>query len=69
MDYLYDKMRKKIDEILARQKKIDIHSLAQTLPNKVRLTRLDAYKIIEEMNKKGLLYKEGNLILKKKDRR
>lgn len=57
--YLYKKMREKITEVMTSQKKANLHELAQILPNKMRLTRSDVYKVLDEMKKKGMLRLKG----------
>lgn len=62
MDYLYKKVAKKIDEILEKEKKISINELAKELPAKMRLTKVDVYNIIDELDKNNILKKDKKYI-------
>lgn len=53
MSYLYDKVSKKIDELMKENPRLDMDILKKNLPNKVRLTRHDVPSVMKELERDG----------------
>jgi hypothetical protein len=55
LKYLYDKVAKKIDELMENEKgkAVSMESLKTNLPNKMRLTRQDVYAVVRELQRDG----------------
>ena len=68
MSYLYDKVQKKVDEMMRKNRKseIDMEVLKRNLPNKMRLTRYDVPSVMKELEQQGKFDIVGGKIKKRR---
>jgi hypothetical protein len=67
MKYLYDKVSRKIDELMAKSPKaeLDMELLKKSLPDKIRMTRMDVSAVVRELEKEGMFNLDGNKLTRK----
>lgn len=68
MSYLYDKVSKKIDELIKNNPKaeLDMEVLKRNLPNKMRLTRYDVSTVVRELEREGRFVINGKKLRRRR---
>lgn len=60
MSYLYDKVSKKLDEIMKKEQNID--TIRESLSRKIRLNRYDVLSVLKELENDGIIRRDGDKI-------